>query len=137
MSEEVIKVLDNLAQKFGIAIDWTNQNILPYLQDLMGRYISLQNAYAIIWIIISAIILIISFIIMFKSINKIKKDSKQIEYYDVLEDSPIAFFGILLSSFFILIFLITILCNIFGLFQNIFTPEITILDYLKTINLGG
>lgn len=137
MSQEIIKVLDNLAQKFGIAIDWTSQNILPYLQDLMSRYISLQNAYAIIWIVISAIILIISFIIMFKSINKIKKDSKQIKFYDVLDDSPSAFWGIICSSFFILIFLIVILCNIFGLFQNIFTPEITILEYLKTINLGG
>lgn len=137
MSQEIIKVLDNLAQKFGIAIDWTNQNILPYLQDLMSRYISLQNAYAIIWIVISAIILIISFIIMFKSINKIKKDSKQIKFYDVLDDSPSAFWGIICSSFFILIFLIVILCNIFGLFQNIFTPEITILNYLRTINLGG
>ena len=137
MSQEIIKVLDNLAQKFGIAIDWTSQNILPYLQDLMSRYISLQNAYAVTWIVISTIILIISFIIMFKSINKIKKDSKQIKFYDVLDDSPSAFWGIICSSFFILIFLIVILCNIFGLFQNIFTPEITILNYLKTINLGG
>ena len=137
MSQEIIKVLDNLAQKFGVAIDWTSQNILPYLQDLMSRYISLQNAYAVTWIVISTIILIISFIIMFKSINKIKKDSKQIKFYDVLDDSPSAFWGIICSSFFILIFLIVILCNIFGLFQNIFTPEITILNYLKTINLGG
>lgn len=137
MSQEIIKVLDNLAQKFGVAIDWTSQNILPYLQDLMSRYISLQNAYAVTWIVISAIILIISFIIMFKSINKIKKDSKQIKFYDVLDDSPSAFFGIICSSFFILIFSVVILCNIFGLLQNIFTPEITILNYLKTINLGG
>ena len=136
MSQEIIKVLDNLAQKFGVAIDWTSQNILPYLQDLMSRYISLQNAYAVTWIIISTIILIISFIIMFKSINKIKKDSKQIKYYDVLEDSPSAFLGIICSSFFILIFSVVILCNIFGLLQNIIAPEITILNYLKTINLG-
>lgn len=137
MSQEIIKVLDNLAQKFGVAIDWTSQNILPYLQDLMSRYISLQNAYAVTWIVISAIILIISFIIMFKSINKIKKDSKQIKFYDVLDDSPSAFFGIICSSLFILIFSVVILCNIFGLFQNIFTPEITILNYLRSINLGG
>lgn len=34
MSEDIIKVLDNLAQKFGIAIDWTSQNAMPYLEDL-------------------------------------------------------------------------------------------------------
>lgn len=32
MSVEVIKVLDALVEKFGIAIDWTSANVLPYLQ---------------------------------------------------------------------------------------------------------
>lgn len=31
MSQEIINVLDNLGEKFGIAIDWSNENILPYL----------------------------------------------------------------------------------------------------------
>lgn len=129
MSEEVIKVLDNLAQKFGIAIDWTNQNILPYLQDLMGRYISLQNSYAIIWIVISIIMIIGSIILISKCIKATKKR------YNTDEDD-IAW-EILLSIIIITIFVIVLFCNIFGLLQNIFTPEITILNYLKTINLGG
>ena len=79
MSQEIIKVLDNLAQKFGIAIDWTNQNILPYLQDLIGRYISLQNAYAIIWIIISIIIIIGSIILISKCIKEIREEENDID----------------------------------------------------------
>ena len=129
MSEEVIKVLDNLAQKFGIAIDWTNQNILPYLQDLMGRYISLQNSYAIVWIVISIIMIIGSIILISKCIKATKKR------YNTDEDA-IAW-GILLSIIIITIFVVVLFCNIFGLLQNIITPEITILNYLKTINLGG
>lgn len=35
MSEEVIKILDALAEKFGLAIDWTSANVLPYLQQLL------------------------------------------------------------------------------------------------------
>lgn len=129
MSEEIIKVLDNLAQKFGIAIDWTNQNILPYLQDLMGRYISLQNSYAIVWIVISIIMIIGSIILISKCIKATKKR------YNTDEDA-IAW-GILLSIIIITIFVVVLFCNIFGLLQNIFTPEITILNYLKTINLGA
>ena len=129
MSQEIIKVLDNLAQKFGIAIDWTNQNILPYLQDLMGRYISLQNSYAIIWIVISIIMIIGSIILISKCIKATKKR------YNTDEDD-IAW-GILLSIIIITIFVIVLFCNIFGLLQNIITPEITILNYLKTINLGA
>lgn len=130
MSEEVIKVLDNLAQKFGIVIDWTNQNILPYLQDLMGRYISLQNSYAIIWIVISIIMIIGSIILISKCIKATKKPND-------IDDEFLIAVGIMLSLISILIFVVALFVNIFGLLQNIFTPEITILNYLKTINLGG
>ena len=32
MSDEIIKVLDDLSDRVGITIDWTSQNVLPYLQ---------------------------------------------------------------------------------------------------------
>ena len=32
MSNEIIKVLDALSDKLGIAVDWTSENVLPYLQ---------------------------------------------------------------------------------------------------------
>ena len=34
MSEEIIKVLDALAEKFGVAVDWTSANVIPYLEQL-------------------------------------------------------------------------------------------------------
>lgn len=30
MSEEIIKVLDNLAERFGVAVDWTSTNVSHY-----------------------------------------------------------------------------------------------------------
>ena len=50
MSNEIIKVLDNLAMKFGIAIDWTAANVLPYLKDLADRLIQYEIATSIGWI---------------------------------------------------------------------------------------
>ena len=38
-SSELIAVLDYLAKKLGIAIDWTNENVMPYLKDLTARFI--------------------------------------------------------------------------------------------------
>ena len=135
MSQEIIKVLDNLAQKFGIAIDWTNQNILPYLQDLMSRYISFKNAQAIIWIIISIIIIGLGIFIIVRTIKWRESD----EYDDNTFSVDGVYFTYLLvgSIMLILTFFIVLFCIIGGLFQNIFMPEITILEYLKTINLGG
>lgn len=51
MGEEVIKVLKHLGDQFGVAIDWSSANIMPYLNDLMGRivkygiYINIYNIF--------------------------------------------------------------------------------------------
>ena len=52
MGDEVIKVLDHLGKQFGIAIDWTSANVMPYLQDLMTRIVKYgiyQNVSEIIF----------------------------------------------------------------------------------------
>lgn len=41
-SNELITVLDYLAQKLGIAIDWTSDNVMPYLKDLCDRFIEYE-----------------------------------------------------------------------------------------------
>lgn len=129
MSEEIIKVLDNLAQKFGIAIDWTSQNIMPYLQNLMNRYIQYQNTIAITWIIISILVVIISiiaFIKVYKWVKKNKYDSLDYEY-------ALAIIVYIITPILITIFIATLFSNIFGLIQNIHMPELTILNYIKTL----
>ena len=59
VSEQIINVLDALCEKFGIAIDWTAANVLPYVQDLCGRIIT----YSIAKDIATIILIIIGFII--------------------------------------------------------------------------
>lgn len=50
VSEQIIEVLDHLGQQLGIAIDWSSQNVLPYLQDLFFRYVSYEITRRWIWI---------------------------------------------------------------------------------------
>ena len=52
MSDEIIKLLDDLGQRFGIAIDWSSQNVVPYLQDFMSRYINYEIITSIVWLIV-------------------------------------------------------------------------------------
>ena len=33
MGDEIIKVINDLCGKFGIAIDWTSSNVIPYLEE--------------------------------------------------------------------------------------------------------
>lgn len=58
MSDEIIKILDDLGQRFGIVIDWSSENVMPYLKDLMSRYINYEVMTSIAWIVIGAILLI-------------------------------------------------------------------------------
>ena len=133
MSEEIIKVLDNLGEKIGITIDWTNENILPYLQDLMSRFIGLKNVQAIIWIVISSIIILVTILAIVGTIKYIKKQDKtSYEYDDEVFICGLIDFAIGMIT---IIFLIILLCNTFGLLQNIYTPELTLLEYIS--NYGG
>ena len=35
-SSQFIEIFDHLCQKFGIVIDWTAQNVVPYITALCG-----------------------------------------------------------------------------------------------------
>ena len=48
MSDEIIKVLNDLSQRFGIAVDWTSANVLPYLQELTQKYVNYRLAMSIV-----------------------------------------------------------------------------------------
>lgn len=129
MSNEIIKVLDDLAQKFGIVIDWTSQNVMPYLQELMGRFIKYKIATDIIGIIVGVVMFILS-IILFKKINEWRKsNSFNIDYTDdYVLLYILGIFGI------VCLFagaIVIILCYANGIIQSIFIPELTVIKYLK------
>lgn len=125
MSEEIIKVLDNLGEKFGIAIDWTSQNVMPYIQDLAGRYIQYNNLIAIMQIILSVILIIAGIACIIKLVKWTKKDK---DY-----DDELFFWGILGSLFLIALGICLIIAKTMGIIQNIYMPEITILEYIKSL----
>ena len=37
VSNQIIEVLNEICNKFGLTIDWTSKNVYPYLQELMGK----------------------------------------------------------------------------------------------------
>ena len=72
VSEEIIKILDDLGKRFGVVIDWSSENVLPYLQDLAHRFIMYKNAINIFWIVIGVIVILISLKIFMWSIYEYK-----------------------------------------------------------------
>lgn len=41
-SEQLIFLIDEFAKRIGVVIDWTSVNAMPYLQELMGRYVAYE-----------------------------------------------------------------------------------------------
>lgn len=58
-SDQFIKILDALCEKVGVTVDWTSANVLPYLQDLMQRFIKYETYTSLVWFILTLIGVII------------------------------------------------------------------------------
>lgn len=52
VSEQIIEVLDALCEKFGIAIDWTADTVLPYVKSLCTKLITWEISTSVYWICI-------------------------------------------------------------------------------------
>lgn len=66
MENKVIEVIDALCDKFGIAVDWTSQNVFPYVQDLMNRIVKYEIITSVFWVVFFCFVCISSFIFMKK-----------------------------------------------------------------------
>ena len=125
MSEEIIKILNDLGERLGIAVDWTSNNVLPYLKDLMSRFIKYDIAINVLLIILGIIFLIIAII----AIRKIRKDSKEISYYDIFDEGLLQVFIISISA---LIIFYTFLSAPAKIIQDVYLPEKSIYEYIKS-----
>ena len=69
MANEIIKVLDALCEKFGIVVDWTGTNVMPYVETI-GQHITAYYLWRnIVWLILWCIMFIL-LIIIWKCVRK-------------------------------------------------------------------
>ena len=120
ISSQIIEVLNHLCLKFGIAIDWSQENILPYLQELAGKYISWEMATSILWLVLSGLMVIVAIILFI--INS-KHCMEGMGYT----------FGI------ILIFVAIVVCidQMHDILACIYFPEKQIIEYVKYLMPKG
>ena len=115
-SSEIISVIEYIASKFGIAIDWSNQNIIPIIQDLAGKYITWEISTSIAWIMIAIILEIILVVL-------IRNDCKR------WNSAVITVFGSIIAVALIPM----IACQIFDIIRCVTFPELQIFQYLQSI----
>lgn len=82
MSAQIIEVLNDICDKFGIAVDWTSKNIQPYLKELMTKCINYKLATDIVWLVVGIVLLIIGGILLRFAFNNNRKYHEIKDYHE-------------------------------------------------------
>lgn len=129
MNEELIKALTELAKKFGVAIDWTSQNALPYAQELMNRIVRFEIATSVMWLVIG-LMFIASAYWMIKLVKFCQQKNKEYPYgiWDMW-----AGFAIVLTVLFPIIGVCVIFYQVYDFILCNILPEVIMLRYLGMI----
>lgn len=114
IADEIIKILDYLGQKFGMAIDYTKENVMPEVTKLCEKYISWQISTSIVWIVIAAIAILIALIF---AIQVQKSGSDGFEWVIFIIVAIIA--------------MLIIIPQVFDIVEAITFPEKSIYDYIQ------
>jgi hypothetical protein len=130
MSEEIIKVLDALGEKFGIAINWTSENVMPYLQQLCSKYITYEIVTCVVWLLIGIFLLFIGKYLIEKAKQYWKKYEEEGVYSDF--DTAVIIFGILAGSA-IIVGIIVILCQTIDIVTCLTFPEKMLIEKMQSI----
>lgn len=131
MNEELMKTLTELAEKFGMAIDWTSQNALPYAQELAGRIIKFEVATSIMWMVVGAAC-IGSWKFWMKLIRYAGKKAEE-DPFSAWDFGRGAAIGGMATS--ILFGALMIMQQAMDLIKCAVLPEAIILEYLKMVNI--
>ena len=123
-NNQAVELLNALCEKFGIAIDWTAQNVMPYLQELMGKIVNYELWASVVWLVIFIIPFLASVIFFIYYIRKIM-DHNNIDDVDI---------GILVLLFFVaIIFFILAIFQVFDIITCFTFPEKIVIDMIQSM----
>ena len=123
ISSEITNILNDLGSRFGVLIDWSSQNVAPYVQDLVSRIAKLQMCNSIIAIVcgIACVIVTILIIRFF------------IKHYDDMIDEVVGTFLIVIFILCLIGMFTLIPIGVDGLTKAIYLPELTAMEYIQNL----
>ena len=126
ISDQIIAVINDLCQKFGIAIDWTAENVFPYIEDLCARYIQFEIQTSIAWIVCMVSVTVLAGIIWaISAIVDANTCSDMAEGVRCI--SSIAFWILLVVT------IIVSMCQAYDIIECYNLPEKVIIEYIESL----
>jgi H+/Cl- antiporter ClcA len=133
VSNQIIEVLNEICNKFGLAIDWTSKNVQPYLQELMGKCVAYKFANAVLYLVVGIFFGIAGIIFAKMALENWKKYKEIGEFsgYDI----P-ALLQTIASGCLLITFIAMIMCNIETMITCKTFPEKVVLDMITQYMKG-
>ena len=142
MSQQIIEVLDYLFEKFDIAVDWTSENVWPYVQELAGKIVTyniVTNAIVVVFGLIASIIACIFLSKLYNDYLLCTKEREDTHYFDWMPISKYAVIGdggwlpLIVGMSFMGTAIITLLFNGSELIKWIILPEFQLIEYISNL----
>ena len=121
-SKQIIEVLNYLGEKIGITIEWTAENIMPYLTELFARFIKWEISTSIVWIVLAVLMIAVAIILFTK-----------IEWISDEIDCDFAGFVFGCAIVITILGIIVIICQTFDIVKACTIPEMTLYKYISDL----
>lgn len=126
VSDQIIAVLDSICAKFGVVIDWTQENVLPYVTELAKKFINYEIATSVAWFVF----FLISFVVCGFITKALWKKAKTDRWND--ENLTVGVIVATITFAFIAIaFVIVTAVQTIDIITCITFPEKMIFEYIK------
>ena len=65
-----LQVIESVCDKLGLVVDWTNQNVVPYAQELAERYIKYIFVSNVVQIVLASVLLVACIVVTYYCYRK-------------------------------------------------------------------
>lgn len=144
MADEIIKVLDELAARMGVVIDWSTENVLPYVTELGEKLVRFKLVESVFWVLASVVLSLILWRFMkwacrTQTIEYGYKDwngtlvTKTKQYTPFDDNVQVMVVGYVLMGVEIILAIKTLMFEVETILAAITFPEKIILEYLQGV----
>ena len=131
VSEQIIQVIDALCEKFGIAVNWTSENVIPYIETLCKKLIAYEIGTSIAWMVIMVLLSIASIVATKKLTPVFKRNIAKGGWDNNWDIGAIfAIAGLVLLN---LVALIVICVQIMDIVKCATFPEMYVFEYVSKL----
>lgn len=118
VSNQIIEVLDAICTKFGIAIDWTSDNVIPYVTTLIGKLVRYEIWTSVAFMVFMSILIIAVIIFL--------KKTWPVYHTNVDYAMPVS----MLSAIIFIAFIAAIVSQTLQIIKCVTFPELFVYEYV-------